>query len=128
MANFRMERLFVMLDGPVPGLDHTKGIDAVEFAWHNSNQHAESLGVTPLDAFTFAPFEEPEWSDASEGLKTVRALRSLYAEWIAKGKNPYQYRPDVITKKNAVLETVEEVLATADSLGRRFFLAARDLG
>ena len=27
MANFRCERLFVMLDEPVPGLDHLKAVD-----------------------------------------------------------------------------------------------------
>ena len=96
MANFRLERLFVMLDEPVPGLDHMKAIDAVEFAWHNSDQHAEGLGVTPLGAFTFAPFEQPEWHDASEGLMTVRALRSVYADWIAKGANPFRYKDDVL--------------------------------
>jgi|GEM_PF-3911161 len=127
MANFRMERLFVMLDEPVPGLDHTKAIDAVEFAWHNSNQHAERLGVAPLHTFTFAPFEQPEWYDASEGLTTVRALRSLYADWIAKGTNPFQYREDVLAKKAAVLQKVEEVLTAADSLGRKFYLIAREL-
>jgi hypothetical protein len=44
MANFRCERLFVMLDEPVPGLNHLKAVDAVEFAWHHSDAHAEQLG------------------------------------------------------------------------------------
>ena len=127
MANFRLERLFLMLDGPVPGLDPRKPIDAVEFAWHNSNQLAESLGVASLDTFTFAPFEEPEWNDASEGLSTVRALRSQYTDWITKGSNPYQYSEDVLAKKSAVLQKVDEALTAADALGRRFYLAARDL-
>src|SRR6266487_3405023 len=91
-------------------------------------RHAEGLGVTPLGAFTLAPFEQPEWHDASEGLMTVRALRSVYADWIAKGANPFRYREDVLAKKAAVLQKVEEVLAAADSLGRKFYLAARDLG
>jgi len=128
MADFRLERLFVILDEPVPGLNHMKAIDAVEFAWHNSDPHAECLGVTPLGVFTFAPFEQPEWRDAQEGLATVRALRALYADWIAKGTNPIGYREDVLAKKDAVLQMVEEVLAAADSLGRQFYLAARDLG
>ena len=127
MANFRMERLFVMLDDRIPGLDHLKAVDAVEFAWHHSNQHAESLGVTPLDAFTYAPFQQPEWHDASECLATIRALRALYADWIAKGANPIGYTEDVLREKDAVLQRVEEVLDSADTLGRKFYLAARDL-
>lgn len=127
MASFRLERLFVMLNEPVPGLDHLKVIDATEFAWHNSDQHAESLGVTPLGAFTFAPSDPPEWHDARESLATVHALRSLYANWIAKGTNPLGYKEAVLVKKAAVLEKAEEILAAADSLGRKFYLAARDL-
>jgi hypothetical protein len=127
MANFRMERLFVILNEPVPGLDHVQAIDAVEFAWHNSDQHAESLGVTPFGAFTFAPFEQPEWSAPIEGLTTVRALQNLYAKWIENGTNPFGYAEEVIVQKAAVLKQVEDVLTAADSLGRQFYLQARDL-
>ncbi|MBY0395236.1 MAG: hypothetical protein K2X91_02045, partial [Thermoleophilia bacterium] len=71
MANFRCERLFVMLDEPVPGLNHMKAVDPVEFAWHDSDLDAQRLDLTPLGDFSFAPFERRRWSPASEGLKTV---------------------------------------------------------
>lgn len=53
MANFRCERLFVVLDEPVPGLDHVRAVDPVEFAWLGTDAHAGALGVTPLSSFAF---------------------------------------------------------------------------
>lgn len=126
MANFRMERLFVILDEPVPGLNHLKAVDATEFAWHSSDSLAERLGVTQLGDFTFAPFDRPTWHDAREGLATIRRVRSLYAEWLAKGENP-MWTSEALAKKDEALRQAEEVLAEADSLGRRFYLSARDL-
>jgi len=127
MANFRCERLFVMLDEPVPGLDHLKAVDPFEFACHHSDDHAEQAGLTPLGSFTFAPFERPRWQPAAKGLKTVRGLIDLYRGRLAQGRNPYGYTAEVVTGKLAVLEQVEAVLDAADSRDRLFYLAARDL-
>jgi hypothetical protein len=127
MANFRCERLFVMLDEPVPGLNHLKAIDPVEFAWHRSDDKAEQAGLTPLGSFTFAPFERPRWQPAAKGLGTVRGLIELYRRWLDQGHNPYGYTEEVLTSKLAVLDQVEAVLDAADSLDRRFYLAAKDL-
>ncbi len=125
MANFRCERLFVMLDEPVPGLDHLKAVDVAEFAWHDSDGDAEALGLKPLGDFTFAPFERRRWRPASEGLKTVRALIKFY------GKGPDGEGQDAAegrTKRLDVLRQVEAVLDAADGRDRRFYLSARDLG
>ena len=41
MANFRCERLFLMLDEPIPGLDHLRAVDPEQFAWHGTDREAE---------------------------------------------------------------------------------------
>jgi hypothetical protein len=127
MANFRCERLFVVLDDPVPGLNHLKAVDPVEFAWHFSDDHAAQAGLTPLGDFTFAPFERPRWQPAAKGLETVRGLIALYRGWLAEGRNPYGFAEDVLATKLGVLGQVEAVLDAADSRDRRFYLAAKDL-
>ena len=127
MADFRLERLFVMLDDPIPGIDHMRSVDAEEFAWHNSNLLAEQAGLTPLDSFTFAPFQRPRWHPAAQGLKTICGLISIYQRWLATGQNPYAYSEDVVRSKLSVLKQVEAVLKEADSAGREFYLAAKDL-
>jgi hypothetical protein len=38
MANFRCERAFVMLDEPVPGLNHLKAVDPEAFAYLLSDE------------------------------------------------------------------------------------------
>lgn len=127
MANFRCERLFVMLDEPVPGLDHLKAIDPVEFAYLGSDDDAELLNVTPLGDFTFAPFERKRWRPASEGLKTVRALIARYRDQVASERPEHEVRNDVLKGKLVVLGQVEAVLDAADGRDRRFYLAAKDL-
>jgi hypothetical protein len=127
MANFRLERLFVILDEPVPGIDHLKAVDPVEFAWHLSNEIAEQLGVTPFDEFTYAPFQRPKWHEPDEGLKTARGLLDQYRKWLEAGTNPYMYPSETLKNKIIVLEQVEDVLTAASSLDRQFYLAAKDL-
>ena len=68
MANFRCERLFVMLDEPIPGLNHLKAVEPFQFASLCSDDHAAHAGLTPHDTFTFAPFERPAWQPAATGL------------------------------------------------------------
>ncbi|MHC5538206.1 hypothetical protein ACYOEI_08255 [Singulisphaera rosea] len=127
MANFRCERLFVMLDEPVPGLDHLKAVDPVEFAYLGAEADAEQLGVTPLDDFTFAPFERKRWSPAAEGLTTVRALISRFQDQLSSERPEHADRNEVLHGKLVVLRQVEAVLDAADSRDRRFYLAAKDL-
>jgi hypothetical protein len=127
MANFRCERLFVMLDEPIPGLNHLKAVEPFQFASLCSDDHAAHAGLTPLDTFTFAPFERPAWQPAAKGLKTVRGLIELYRTWLAQGHNPYGCTNEVLAANLAVLGEVEALLDAADSRDRQFYLAARDL-
>jgi hypothetical protein len=127
MANFRLERLFVILDEPVPGIDNLKAVDPVEFAWHCSNHIAEQLGVTPFDDFAYAPFQQPKWHEPDEGLKTAKALLDQYRRWLDAGTNPYMYASETLKSKIIVLEQVEDLLTAASSLDRQFYLAAKDL-
>jgi len=127
MADFRCERLFVMLDEPVPGLNHLKALDPFEFASLYSDDHAAQAGLTPLSTFTFAPFERPIWRPAAEGLRTVRGLIELYRTWLAQGHNPYGLTNEALAANLTVLGQVEGVLNAADSRDRQFYLAARDL-
>ncbi|MFO0952959.1 MAG: hypothetical protein U0835_17765 [Isosphaeraceae bacterium] len=127
MANFRCERLYVMLDEPVPGLDHLRAVDPVEFAHLGSDDDAERLGVTPLSDFTFAPFERKRWRHADEGLKTVRALIRLYQDEVALTDPGREPRNQVLSNQLVVLAQVEAVLDAASARGRRFYLAAKDL-
>jgi hypothetical protein len=127
MANFRCERIFVVLDEPVPGLDHLRAIDPVELAWLHSDNDAIANGVQPLRDFSFAPFERPRWRPASEGLATVRALITLYEKWLQRGEDPYGCKPTVLQNKLVVLRQLQSVLDAADTRDRKFYLAVRDL-
>lgn len=127
MANFRCERLLVILDEPVRGLNHLAAVDAEEFACHFSDQIAEDAGLVPLGDFTFAPFDRPRWSRAAKGLATVRGLIGIYGRWIEQGSNPQSLATQVVEMMLEVMRQVEAVLDAADSADRRFYLAARDL-
>lgn len=127
MANFRVERMFVMLDEPVRGLNHLRAVDPVELAMLGSDSHADSLGLTPLSSFEFAPFDRPRWFPANEGLKTVRGLIDLYEKWLSSGTNEYGYASDVLASWVATLRQLEDVLDQADTFDRRFYFAVKDL-
>jgi hypothetical protein len=127
MADFRCERLFVMLDDPIPGLDHLRAVDPFEFRESLSDSEALMLGVTPLMDFAYPPFECPRWHAAAKGLKSVRALIGLYEKWIARGKCDFGYRMDFVEQKLRVMRQVQAVLEAADTHDRRFHLAMRDL-
>jgi hypothetical protein len=127
MANFRCERLFVMLDDPIPGFDHLRAVEPFEFAESVSDSEALTLGVTPLNDFAYAPFQRPRWRPAAEGLESVRALIGLYEKWLARGKCDFGYRMDFVEQKLRVMRQVESVLDAADTHDRQFHFAMRDL-
>ncbi len=128
MANFRCERLYVMLDEPVPGLDHLKAVDPRRFAWLDCDRDAEDLGLTPLSGFTYAPFERRQWSPVSEGLKTIRGLIGLYEGRISQARPEFAARDEALKADLIILRQVEAVLAAANTRDRRFYLAAKDGG
>jgi hypothetical protein len=134
MPDYRCERIFVMLDRPIPGVDHLKAVDPVELAWHQSDDDARSIGVAPLTDFCVAAFDGPppwrekvRWHTAAAGLKTVRALIALYEKRIAAGSDPRGRTVDTLTKDVALLRQVEALLDAADARDIRFYLAVKDL-
>jgi len=127
MANFRCERIYVMLDDPVPGLDHLKAIDPFEFAELDTDGIAELLDVDPLSRFLYAPFERPRWRPAAKGLTTVRRLREYYEGLTEAQRVSAAIHPELLEKTRRVLQQLEDVLDAADTRDRKFYLQARDL-
>jgi hypothetical protein len=137
MANFRAERVFVMLDQPIPGFDHLKAIDPVElcFACTLSQMDSDRLNLDRLYSFAVAtgerswePREKPRWRPASKGLIAVRGLLAHYDERIARGQGSAGgLIPSALPRIVAVLRKLEAVLDGADTHDRQFCLAVKDL-
>ena len=130
MADFRCERAFVMLDEPVPGLNHLKAVDAEAFAELLNDVISYWMvdaGYTPLVDFLYGPFDRPKWRPAGKGLRSVRGAMELYQKWLDAETNPLGWSKERMTQELAVLGQVAEVLDLADSRDRRFYFAARDL-
>ena len=88
-------RVFVMLDQPVPGLDHLKAIDpaALCSACIHSETDSDRLNLDSLFSFSTAagerswePRGKPRWRPASKGLIAVRGLLTHYDACIQKGE------------------------------------------
>ncbi len=131
MANFRCERVLVMLDDPVPGLDHLRAVDPVKLAdlfSETLDNHAMDAGLTPLTDFLFAPFDRPRWKPALKGLQTVQGLIALYQQWQSAGIDPFSAGGTPRWAQDLeVLSQLEAVLDAADTRDRKFYFAARDL-
>lgn len=130
MANFRCERAFIMLDEPVPGLNHLKAVDPAAFAFLLSDEISHWMvdaGHTPLVDFLYAPFDRPKWRPAGKGLQSVRGAMELYGKWLDAGANPLGWSREQMEKELDVLGQVAEVLDSADARDRRFYFAAKDL-
>src|SRR5687767_5240971 len=96
MGNFRCERVFVMLDEPVPGLDHLKAVDPEAFASLLSEEISfwmTEAGYKPLTDFLYAPHDRPKWRPARKGLRSVRGAVKLYQQWLDAGANPCGWSP-----------------------------------
>ncbi|PQO28625.1 hypothetical protein DTL21_28980 [Bremerella cremea] len=123
MANFRAERLYLRVAGSLD-FDPNEGIDAAEFA---------SIMVTDsgaydrhsLQDFTFAPFDNPRWFSAADGLKVIRlVIEELKNELVIADES----KKSRIEKRIEVLHAVEDRLDLIDLKDFRFHLLARDLG
>src|SRR5687767_2437871 len=104
MGNFRCERVFVMLDEPVPGLNHLQAVDPQEFANLLSDEFSfwmVEAGYTPLIDFVYAPFERPKWRPAGKGLRSVRGAMDLYRKWLEAGANPLGWPHDRMERELA---------------------------
>ena len=131
MANFRYEKVFVMLDEPVPGLNHLRAVDPEVFACLLSDEISYWLveaGHRPLIDFLYAPFDRPKWRPAGTGLQSVRGAMELYQKWLDAGANPLGWSHDRMERELIVLGQVADVLDAADSRERRFYFAAKDIG
>ena len=62
-----------MLDEPIPGLDHLRAVPPEDFAGLFTQDDAEYIDVTPIECFSYSPFDRPRWHPTSQGLTTVRA-------------------------------------------------------
>ena len=130
MANFRCERAFVMLDEPVPGLNHLRAVDPEAFADLLNEQISfwmVEAGYTPLTDFLYAPYDRPKWRPAGKGLRSVRGAMELYRKWLDSGTNPLGCAQESLERDLVVLSQVAEVLDLADGRDRRFYFAARDI-
>jgi hypothetical protein len=130
MADFRCERAFVMLDEPVPGLNHLQAVDPGGFADLLNDQISfwmVEAGYTPLTDFLYAPHDRPKWRKAGKGLRSVRGAMELYRKWLDAGTNPLGWSQEHLERDLAVLGQVAEVLDRADGRDRRFYFAARDM-
>lgn len=137
MANFRAERVFVMLKEPIQGFDHIKAVDPTDLceACVLSEADSDSLDLDRLFNFGVAagerswePREKARWRRAAKGLKAVRGLLTHYDERIAKGEASCGgLVSSALPKIAAVLRQLEAVLDKADTYDRRFYLAVKDL-
>jgi hypothetical protein len=131
MADFRCERAFVMLDEPVPGLNHLRAVDPEGFAALLNDAISfwmVEAGFTPLTDVLYAPYDCPRWQPAGKGLRSVRGAMELYRKWLDSGTNPLGCTQESLERDLAVLGQVAEVLEAADGRDRQFYFAARDLG
>ncbi|HAH46689.1 hypothetical protein [Gimesia sp.] len=123
MADFRLEKLYVILDEPIPGINHLQAVDPEEFAWHDTFDLTQQLGVTPLDDFTYAPFDREVWYPAGAGLKSIRSLLQEFRRQAATSEEVQQRMQPRIN----MFEKLEELFDQADAHDREFYLSARDL-
>ena len=100
----------------------------MEFAHLGTELDADRLGLTPLKAFIYAPFDRPRWTPAAVGLETVRGLIEFYQDWLLRGQGPRDCPEAILNSTLQVLRQVEAVLDAADTRDRRFYFKARDLG
>jgi hypothetical protein len=123
MANFRMERLFIRVNGFIDGFDPNEGIDVAEFAFLCVRDHG-TYERNPLSGFVSAPVDRPRWFRASEGLDAVRGFIS---ELEAQLKGCDEKRRAGIERDIQTLRTVEDRLDRIDLKDLKFHFLAKDL-
>lgn len=122
MANFRAERLFIRVAGSLD-FDPNDGINAEDFAFIMVCDGG-AYDRPSLQDFTFAPFDQPRWFPAADGLKVVRAVID---EMEAKLSKAEPDRKAHIENEIEVLRVVEDRLDTIDMKDYKFHFLARDL-
>lgn len=122
MANFRAERLFIRVAGSLD-FDPNGGIDAEVFAEIMVMDYG-TYERSSLQEFSFAPFDQPRWLAAADGLAAVRGLIS---EMQQDAESADDSRGDLIKSQIEVLRVVEDHLDSIDLKGYRFHFLIRDL-
>lgn len=122
MANFRAERLFIRVAGALD-FDPNEGIDAEQFAFIMVCD-GDAYDRPSLQDYTFAPFDQPRWFPASEGLATVRAVIAEIEKKL--GASDLEQRTQ-LENKIEVLRVVEDKLDCIDLKDYKFHFLARDL-
>jgi hypothetical protein len=115
-----MEKLYIRLQRPIPGVDHLKAVDPEKFAdaHHWWDELAPVLDVDSVNDFYVYEGEYGKdaikWHRASKGLEAVRAVIAYYRA--GKGTLRQGLREAVIE----TLTAVERVLDDADMHEIRF--------
>jgi hypothetical protein len=131
-----MERVYLKLNRPIPGVDHLKAFDPWKMAntFSTTYDDCQALGLPPLEDFSVEDFdgppayrEPPAWKKASAGLKVARALIALYEKRIAAGADPQGRRLVVLEEAVEVLKQLANVLEDADVREVRFCFGVKDL-
>lgn len=109
-----MEKLYIRLQRPIPGVDHVKALDPEQFAQAHGawDDVAPLLDVDTINEFYVYEGEygknSMKWHRAAKGLKAVRALLEYYRE--GRGALAANERQATIE----LFEKVESILDDAD--------------
>jgi hypothetical protein len=109
-----MEKLYLRLQRPIPGVDHLKAFDPEQFAEYHGrwDDVAPSLDVDRINDFYVYEGEygkkAMKWHRARQGLKAVRAILDYYRE--GRGSLAAEARQSTIE----LFEKVESLLDEAD--------------
>jgi hypothetical protein len=115
-----MEKLYIRLQRPIPGVDHLRVIDPEEFADHHGqwDDVAPLLDVDRINDFYVYEGEYGKrpvrWHRAAKGLKAVRAVLEYYRS--GRGALDAEQRQRTLE----LFESVERILDDADLRDIRF--------
>jgi hypothetical protein len=123
MASFRAERLFIRVAGALD-FDPNEGINAEDLAFIMVCD-ADAYDRPSLQDFTFAPFDQPRWFPAADGLSCVRVVISELETKLAAADDE---RKPHVENQIEVLRVVEDKLDSIDIKNFKFHFLARDLG
>ena len=115
-----------VLERPIPGFDHLRAFSQDELlTFVYQMRDVESAGVASLDDICVGFGGRPAWAGATDGLKTTRAIISLYEKWIASPNVPGRGTPESLRERLGLLRRLESVLDQADSRDIRFTIVLK---
>jgi len=117
---FRVEKLYIRLQRPLPNIDHLKAIDPERFAefhgrWDNVAQLLDVDRINDFYVYEGEYGKDPvKWHRASKGLKAIRAVLDYYRS--GQGSMSDEQRQATIE----LFQVVEGILDDADLRDTRF--------